>query len=227
MGRRGRSGSSSPRAIRSARRPIAPKRSATAASGSVASWPSVPMPSRSSFSGRSAEPVRAASVVPPPARSPGSRSRSRSTDRPARKERVIAPKTIVGARRRRALRAAGVGAEPGLARPEPHALSDRLSRPLQRPLQASPKAHQAGRLEERLARTPRLDLGADPLQLPQRPLPGRLGALGVGRHQGQRSGGARAPRRGASPRGCRTPRPAPRPLRSPGGRPAPAPVPAA
>ena len=186
--RRGRRGSSAPRAIRSALRPASPKRSAIAASGSAASWPSVSTPRRSSFSGRSAEPMRAASSAPPPgaARLPGSRSRSRPTGRGARKARVIAPGTTTGALRGLALKRGGVGAEPGLPRPEPNGRADRLPRPPQDPLQASaPEPTQAGGLEEGLARPPRLDRGADPLQASQRLLPGRLRALGIGRHQRQ------------------------------------------
>ena len=53
---------------------------------------------------------------------------------------------------------------------------------------SGPAAEPAQRLggEERLARARRLDRGADRLEAPQRPLPGRLGAHRVGRDQGER-----------------------------------------
>ena len=97
----------------------------------------------------------------------------------------IAAGTIVGARRHREHarpRRRRVGSARRRAERRD---ADRVRARRAPPPGPSPQPAQAPGLEEGLARARRLDLCADPLQTPQRLLPGRLGALGVGRHQRQ------------------------------------------
>ena len=184
MRARGRSGSSAPRAIRSARSPGAPKRSAIARRAAPRA--------RRAFARRAARACRAAGSAPRfLAPAPATGRRTGCSERIASAPPAACDRRRAAARgddRRRAPGAhpprRGVGAEPGRPGADRAGGSATAGR-ARGPPRDRRRSHAAARPRRTPRRAPGLDRGADPLQRAQRSLPGRLGALGVGRHQDQ------------------------------------------